>query len=521
MPHFACERPLIPGHGPESQCAVASGDLLNAGPRCTVRLSCFVMPLCVRRLFSSAPGRSLLAICCAIHLAGCVAIPIPTALPDPEPFTAERMTPIRIGQTTRDEVRALFAEWTYETDQGTQTAHIEPQIAEGGRSWVFGLSRQLGDIRWAGVFLHPEAPAPIPFFSGKVDNHEDFWVLFDFNDDATVARLWITSDKTPCAVGGACYSGGYLHVIADQAISAGANTGKSAGDRCAVYAYADDDFEMPVVVTDGTHTGRLIAKTSFVRFDVATGPTTPSAWYENIPGSAITAPINCAGGEDHYVALRPNEGLIEVKPVTPSTGERAIKKRYLVERLIAAQPSVAAESPGTILTQCTAADPCHEITVFVSGYADVSLMVNEEELFPERPHGKFHFLLRPGRYTLSSRVYSIYAPQRVDTFDLKAGHRYQMKTRNVYCRGLIAPFSDKQAKAQVCKEFGGESGDTVSVRTNWFEDAATKRVVAGQKWCADDTECPGSKCSKPAGQTRGICDIPELQCTYGERCVPR
>jgi hypothetical protein len=76
----------------------------------------------------------------------CVLVPIPTALADPEPFTAETLAPIQLGHTTRDEVRSLFAAWRYTTDDGVQTAHIEPEISDNVRYWVFGLSCQPGGV---------------------------------------------------------------------------------------------------------------------------------------------------------------------------------------------------------------------------------------------------------------------------------------------------------------------------------------------------------------------------------------
>lgn len=105
-------------------------------------------------------GLLILAIC-AIPLSGC--IPLPLALPDPDPFTAERMASIHRGETTRDDVRTLLADWTYETDAGVQTAHLEPQVLENGRCWAFHLPRQLGDL----AVVDPSTPGMF----GKGDNY--------------------------------------------------------------------------------------------------------------------------------------------------------------------------------------------------------------------------------------------------------------------------------------------------------------------------------------------------------------
>jgi hypothetical protein len=239
---------------------------------------------------------TLLTFSCVISLVGCVAIPIPTAVTDPEPFTAAQLTSIHIGETTREEVRALFADWTYETDNGLQFVSLEPQVTEAGSYWTFNLRRQLGDVAWAGVAAVPGAPVPVPFLLGKADNYEDFWAVFEFNDDATVAGFWIAGDKTPCAVGGACYYRDYLQIIANATAGERPQVNPMTADRCAIYVYADDDFELPVVVTDGSQTGTLLSKSTFARFEGASGAVTISPYYEHIIGSGPPVPITCAGG---------------------------------------------------------------------------------------------------------------------------------------------------------------------------------------------------------------------------------
>jgi hypothetical protein len=92
-----------------------------------------------------------------------------------------------------------------------------------------------------------------------------------------------------------------------------------------------------VTVADDERTGLLFEKTSFVRFDIAPGAALPSASYENVPGSGVTMPIECAGGRVHYVALRPREGVIEAMPEETFVGARAIKRRYVVEHLVPVQ----------------------------------------------------------------------------------------------------------------------------------------------------------------------------------------
>ena len=470
---------------------------------------------------------TLLTIFCVIFLAGCVAVPIPTAVSDPEPLTAAQLTSIHIGETTREEVRTLFADWTYETDNGLQFVSLEPQVTEAGRYWTFNLRRQLGDVAWTGLAVVPEAPVPIPFLLGKADNYEDFWALFEFSGDATVARYWIAGDKTPCASGGACYHGGYLQLIDDAAPSAKAHASDLTGDRCAIYVYAKEGFELPIVVSDGMKTGWLLGKASFVGFVVASGVTDVSAWYENIPGSVVPMPINCVDGESHYMALRPNKGVLEVKRENSSAGAGAVSGRHVVEHLVRVNGTVT-RSPKTLWTNCTAVDPCREVAILENGGSfsrwgvPFSVGVDSGGQHKVDRHQEHHLLLRPGRYTLSSDLG--YLPDvgdrtRVDTFDLHAGHRYKANSMAVVCGRHLLNFSSKEAQAQLCSD-GARAGNN-DVETNWFEDIATKRVVAGQKWCASDPQCPESQCLKQEGKALGICAIPELQCTYDESCKPR
>jgi hypothetical protein len=198
----------------------------------------------------------------------------------------------------------------------------------------------------------------------------------------------------------------------------------------------------------------------------------------------------------------------------------------MVERLVEVHPSVAAKHPATIWTNCTVAEPCAELAVldtisdfFSDAYIGLSMTADGEEQsqeqFQEQANLKSHLLLRPGTYRWSSEVGSYPRRKRVDTFALEAGHRYSTNRQWIECEGLFR--SSKAKRALVCEAPREET----TFRTNWFEDVATKRVVAGQKWCGNDAECPESHCSKGDGQPRGVCDIPELQCTYGESCVPR
>lgn len=447
----------------------------------------------------------LIPALCAIPLSGC--IPVPLALPDPEPFSAERMTSIRLGETTRDDVQALLANWTYETDDGIQTAHLEPQVLENGRYWAFAQPRQLGDLAVVGLFL--TELAPVPGMVGKGDNYEDFWVLFEFDEDAIVDRVWMAGEGTECTLGGACYHRGRFQIIADEAADANARTGNATDRGCVVYAYADEDFELPVTVTDGRHTGWLFEKTSFVRFDVATGAPMPAAWYENVPGSAIPFPVDCVAGAVRYVALRPRDERIEAKDEKPSTGERAIAQRTVIDRLISVERTQPPDWLPTLGTNCMAANPCQGVATLdtTRPWFGVTAVIDGGEQPLEAAD---LMLLVPGQYTV--RVHA--RGENLDTtFDAEPERRYAVEYDNVCCYAcgpwrVGIPGGD-EARDQLCSD----REQTVSsyLQTSWIEDAATSRVVAGDKWCASDADCPTSQCSLRPGQVSGVCAVPGLR----------
>ena len=274
-------------------------------------------------------------------LTGCVVVPIPTALADPEPFTAETLAPIQVGHTTRDELRILFADWNYTTDEGVQIAHIEPEISHDGRYWVFGLPRQIGDWAWAGLVMY--FPGPLPILLDVGDNYENYWVLVEFDDADTVNAFWIANEKAPCKPGGVCYRNGHLLMLADAAANQAAISSAPSNDQCVVYTYARDEFDTPVTVTQPMHVEQVFGKTSFLRTEISPGQSTISASNEdsaetdpNSLKSASGVSVTCIGNEALFVELDRFKKNVVATQVDEPTGAHAIAKRFLVERVVPA-----------------------------------------------------------------------------------------------------------------------------------------------------------------------------------------
>lgn len=289
-------------------------------------------------------------------------------------------------------------------------------------------------------------------------------MLFEFGEDAVVDHIWMAGERTACSVGGACYYRGHFQIIADEAADARARTGNTMDEACVVYAYADEDFELPVMVTDSRHTRWLLEKTSFVRLDVAVGAAMPSAWYENVPGSAV-------------------DRLLSVPRTQPPNWRP------------------------TLGTNCEAANPCQVVAILDTTrpwFAENALIDEREQPIDTADI----MLLQPGQYTVRVGGRDTHA-----TFDAEAGRRYEVEYDDVCCFAcgpwrVKIPGGD-EARSQLCS--AGEQRVSSFIATSWIEDAATSRVVGGNKWCASDADCPASQCSRAPGQPSGVCAVPELR----------
>jgi hypothetical protein len=114
--------------------------------------------------------------------------------------------------------------------------------------------------------------------------------------------------------------------------------------------------------------------------------------------------------------------------------------------------------------------------------------------------------LRPGRYTVK---YQLMAMDREATIDLRARQRYRVQSRSVLCETPIRSpsFNTPGDQEPACRGLEANLG-YVAVGTVWIDDAATGRVLAGDKWCTVDTDCPSSRCSIRSPE-QSVCDLPQ------------
>lgn len=284
--------------------------------------------------------RAVTVVCLAVlNLAGCVLIPVPTALPDPEPFTAETLAPIQVGKTTREEVRELFSHWQYETDDGVKIAKIEPLETPDASSWSFALNRQIGDIGYVGLVAYGFAVLPV--WGGNEDNYEHNWVLLDFSEDDTVAAVHVGHESAPCEAGRVCYRDGRFLVMATEDAASVARSRHPAGGTCSLFIYSDKKLETPVDVSAGGRVVQQVWHDTFVRLDVSPGRGGVSAAVDHMAArvgasypAKIDLPVDCADGEVRYLSLSVRSAQFTSTEVPASSAVNIVKKRMVVERII-------------------------------------------------------------------------------------------------------------------------------------------------------------------------------------------
>lgn len=271
-------------------------------------------------------------------LPGCILIPVPTALPDPEPFTAETLAPIQIGKTTREEVRELFSHWQFETDDGVQIAKIEPLGSPDASSWIFPLNRQVGDIGYVGLIAYGFVVGPV--WGGKEDNYEHNWVLVDFNDDDTVVAVRVGQESAPCEVGRVCYRDGRFLEMATEDVAAVARSSVPVGGACSLFIYSDKKLDSLIEVSDGSRDERQLWHDTFLRLEVLPGQGGVSAAVDHLTArvraddpAKIDLPADCADGEVRYIMLSVRSAQFTATEVPAASAADAVKERMLVERI--------------------------------------------------------------------------------------------------------------------------------------------------------------------------------------------
>ncbi len=263
---------------------------------------------------------------------GCILVPVPVAIADPEPFTPDALATVKAGVTTRAEVRDLFSHWRVETDDGPQVLEILPQGEAAAAAWIFKARRQMGSVGYVGLVVYGFVVAPV--WGGFEDNYQDYSVLVEFNDDDTVRALWLVNETGPCKPGEACYRDSRIVVTANAAITADARSrGPSAGG-CSLLVYADESLQAPAPVADGVGAKHTLWRDSFVRIDQPPGTAAVDRNAAQLTGESpaiIDLGGYCMAGETRYVALSVADGRFSATQVPAQQGAQAVGSRFLVD----------------------------------------------------------------------------------------------------------------------------------------------------------------------------------------------
>lgn len=261
-------------------------------------------------------------------MGGCIFVgPIPTAWPDPEPVTEESIRFIRIGETTRDEVRDAFESWEYPTDQGTVVANLRPRSHRRGQWWSYDLSQEMW--QWT---------ACVVVYEGGGDclttdpDYRHYYVLIEFNDADKVTDVFVVHDDQRCSDSRVCYVDGYFLFPASPEADQDAKNMTLKPTGCAIYMYTSRDLDKARRFAFGDHlSGYLLSDDFFIYWSVAPGR------YElrrtRLSGKDMfetSIPVECIGGQQFFYEYSKRRNQWAIRSRTARQGRSAIKRRQLL-----------------------------------------------------------------------------------------------------------------------------------------------------------------------------------------------
>lgn len=154
-----------------------------------------------------------------VSLLGCIPIYIPTV--EPEPYSDEQLAEVRIGQSTRQEIKDIFG-----------TNYVE---RNNGSIWIFGEKRNVGYY----VLI-------IAYYGGSDYIEDKQFIVFEFEDDLVKSADFI-EDPNDCSSSGVCLNHAWHDdekVLKDPVIVSTlgrddktAKSFASVVDACSIYAY--------------------------------------------------------------------------------------------------------------------------------------------------------------------------------------------------------------------------------------------------------------------------------------------
>jgi len=261
---------------------------------------------------------------------GCVVIPYPTQFPDPNPFPEESLGFIKIGETTREEVWAIFANWEYETDKVTQVVELKPLRSKDDRWWRYVLEREL--MTWGVTVCFGLGFGGICETYNDDQSHQHHFVLVEFDSNDVVKAAWLTDGDAHCdSSKPICYWLSDFLILASEDVNKSANDFDPVSDACRIYIYAEGDTFTPMIVVSGSRLrGYLFAADTFSYWETEGG--SHHVQLQELHGDGHVAEatnITCNHGDVVFA----NFDGHRLHPVSADEGIPNIRRRFLVDRI--------------------------------------------------------------------------------------------------------------------------------------------------------------------------------------------
>ena len=162
----------------------------------------------------------LFSLLLSLVLSSCIAIPIKVP-PGDKPFNKEFLTSIKVGETTREQVRSYL-----------DTAPGAPRLTrfDQDSTWVYHATRDT----WQWLVC---AGGPYMADCGVAGGVRDYFLMLQFDDRDTLTKLDLDSTLGKCAESHACHVGDLIMVYASEARDHRAKSAKSMSE-CQLFVFS-------------------------------------------------------------------------------------------------------------------------------------------------------------------------------------------------------------------------------------------------------------------------------------------
>ena len=279
--------------------------------------------------FTHAAFRSFGLVCASILLASCYAFGVPVKSGEDEPFAQEKLEFIKIGQSTKADIKSAMSAFPVETRDGPQVLELEPVEYQDGEVWLYGAQR--GEVRWFYMWqLWDEGDV------GVTDTHDYHYLKFTFDENGVLADYeYSVSEGKGCNPEGVCAHAGAYMLLAGADEDAQAKSFTPPARGCGIYLYARG-LKFPAPVWIGSDwVGWLLDNKTFLYLEVDTGfHRIDSKTQFELLSKYVT--LDCTAGElyffelDHKGSVRRDDIDTHWKQEDASAQSTIMKRRRLM-----------------------------------------------------------------------------------------------------------------------------------------------------------------------------------------------